>query len=190
MVLLLFLLWDKSFACSEIQVRKAHEWFFGVDFPYWFSYAQLKVESNCIWRTSLDGWGSVGYAQITPKFWDKELKEIAPDWKVKDSSDHYIAHAYILKKMQDCNPCKKLFVMYQCYNRSCNKVLREVGRKCSWEEGLQKCLEKPMNICVWKKDGKCIQYKTDCEINYNYSVKIYEKGVKMERWKTKRWIFW
>ncbi len=190
MVLLLFLLLDRLDACSEVQVRKAHEWFFGLDFPYWFSLAQLRVESDCIWRTSLDGWGSIGYAQITPKFWEKELKQVAPEWKVKDSLDHYVAHAYILRKIQTGNRCQKLFVMYQCYNRSCGKVLREVGKQCRWEVGMEECLRRPVHICVLKRDGRCLQYRTDCDINYNYSLKVYKEGSRLERWRTERWQFW
>jgi len=172
------------------KVRKAHEWFFGIDYPYWFSVAQLKVESGCKWRTSLDGWGSLGYAQITPRFWDKELSKKFPNWKTKDSFDYFLSQAYILWKYHKLNKCKKLFITYQCYNRSCYKVLKETKGCCSWKQGYQECLKKPRKICVWRAKGKCKQYRTDCDINYNYSRKIYRIGIKMKEWETKRWVFW
>ncbi len=192
MGLLLFLPLHEAFAsdCSKLEgkIRQAHEWFFGIDFPYWYSLAQVKVESNCIWRTSLDGWSSIGYAQITPKFWEKELKDF-PNWKIKDQADHFFAQAYILQKYHSQNPCNKLYITYQCYNRSLKKVLKE-NKDCEWDKGFIICMQNPQNICVWKKNGKCLQFRTDCDINYNYSRKIFDEGRKLERWKTRRWIFW
>ena len=172
------------------KVRKAHEWFFGIDYPYWYSVAQLKVESNCRWRTSLDGWGSLGYAQITPRWWDKELSKLFPSWKEKDSFDYFLAQAYILHKYHKINKCGKLFITYQCYNRSCWKVLKETKGCCSWEQGYQECLKKPKKICVWRVKGKCKQYRTDCDINYLYSKKIYKYGKPLEEWKTEKYKFW
>ncbi len=194
LVLPLFLHLPNCFAdnCLKFagKVRRAHEWLFGIDYPYWFSLAQLKVESGCIWRTSLDGWGSLGYAQITPKFWDKELSLLFPNWKVKDNSDYFMAQAYILWKMHMMNRCKKLFITYQCYNRSCRKVLRETKGCCSWAQGYKECKKHARKICVWRKNGKCLQYRTDCDINYNYSKKIYRVGSKWQEWYSKRWKFW
>lgn len=188
---LLFLPLANGTECLKFEgkIRRAHDWFFGIDYPYWFSLAQVKVESNCVWRTSLDGWGSVGYAQITPKFWGSELTKIAPEWKVKDRSDHFLAQAYILWKYNALNSCNKLYITYQCYNRSCKKVIME-NINCIWEKGLSSCLSNPTSICVWKKGNQCLQVRTDCDINYTYSKKIYQEGIKYERWKPKRWLFW
>ncbi len=193
MVLHLFLLGDRVFArdCLKFDglVRKAHEWFFALDFPYWYSLAQLEVESNCIWRTSLDGWGSIGYAQITPKFWEHELRTLFPQWQLRDSADYFNAQAYILSKLHKQNKCGKLYVTYQCYNRSCSKVMKE-NKSCNWKEGLKECNKRPIQICVWKKGDTCVQYKTDCDINYQYSLKVYRYGVSLQKWVIQRWSYW
>ncbi len=171
-------------------VRKAHRFYFGVDYPYWFSVAQLKVESNCRWVRSRDGHGSVGPAQITPKFWDEILRQKYPFWGIKPSQ-YFMAHAYILWKMHKRNKCKSLFITYQCYNRSCYKVLKETKGCCSWYQGYEVCKRTGRNICVWRsKTGKCLQYRSECDINYNYSRKIYKYGKRMTLWKTNRWRFW
>lgn len=171
------------------KVKTAHQWFFGIDYPYWYSVAQLKVESNCRWRTSLDGWGSLGYAQITPRWWDKELSKYFPAWKTKDSMDYFFSQAYILWRLHKLNKCKKLFITYQCYNRSCYKVLKET-KDCSWKQGYKECLKHSKKICVWRVNGKCKQYRTNCNINYSYSKKIYIFGKPMRLWRCKRYSFW
>jgi len=170
-------------------VKKAHRFYFGIDFPYWYSVAQLRVESNCIWRTfSKDGWGSVGPAQITPKFWDKELSELFPDWK-ESPPNYFMAQAYILYKMHKQNKCQKLYVTYQCYNRSCRKVVQENYPECKWEKGFEKC--KPEMICVWRKDNLCKQWKSSCDINYEYSYKVWEFGrVYREGEDGWKWRYW
>lgn len=194
MVQQLFLLLANSLAddCSKFswKVRASHQWFFGIDYPYWFSVAQLKIESNCIWRTSLDGWESLGYAQITPRFWDAELSELFPAWKTKDSTDYFMSQAYILYKYHKLNKCQKLFITYQCYNRSCSKVLNETKGCCSWEQGYKICMKNPKRICVWKVGNTCRQYKIDCDINYNYSKKIYLYGIRLKEWEGYRFTFW
>jgi len=177
--------------CSKYvkEVKKAHRLYFGIDFPYWYSMAQLRVESNCIWRAfSKDGWGSVGPAQITPSFWGRELSRILPDWKESPPS-YFMAQAYILRKAYDYGKCKKLYEMYQCYNRNCRKVDSENWPVCKWEFGLENCMKRPERVCVYKKDGKCLQYKTSCDINYEYSLKIYNFG-RSESDFTGRYQYW
>lgn len=179
-----------SNACNKLKIRQASEFIFGIDYPYWFSVAQAYIESNCIWSTSLDGWGSVGYFQITPRFWDKELKQVGfYNWQIKDSMDSYYAQAYILKKLNSYNHTGKLYVTYQCYNRSCNMVVSE-NKEGDWEKGYERCLEfHNQPICVWKVGNTCKQYRYSCDINYEYSAKIFRKGIKMQEWFTNRWRF-
>jgi hypothetical protein len=176
-------------ACNLLKIRQAHEWFFGIDYPYWFSVAQAKIESNCRWITSLDGHGSIGYFQITPKWFEEELKKAGfYHWQEKDHIDYYFSHAYILFKLHKLNKCRLLYITYQCYNRSCQKVLKE-NSSCKWDEGYINCLQNDNQVCVHKKDGICIQYRSACEINYSYSLKIYKEGKSLEEWKS-RWFFY
>jgi hypothetical protein len=162
-------------------VKSAHEWYLGVSFPYWYSVGQLQVESNCIWRTSLDGWGSVGYAQLTERFlpW---LNEMFPNWKVKGHIDHFYAQAFLIKQLLRQVVCKKLWNVYQCYNRSCWKVNREAKKgKCVWEQAFKICEKQyAENVCVWMTSGGCKQWKSACEINYEYSLRVWQFG---QRWK-------
>lgn len=162
------------------RVKSASEFVLGIDFPWWFNLGQLEAESGCIWRTSVDGWGSIGYAQITPRFWGSVLRRVFPNWDKVGHTDHFLAQAYILKSLLGQIVCEKLWVMYQCYNRSCIKVNREANlAKCDYSKAFDICLENPQFICVWKRfDGSCRQWRSSCDINYSYSWKVYKNGQK------------
>ena len=161
------------------KVRQASEFVLGLDYPYWYNLGQIEAETNCIWRTSLDGWGSIGYAQLTERFlpW---LNEKFPNWKVKGHIDHFLAQAYLIKQLIGQARCKKLWNVYQCYNRSCWKVNREaVQAGCVWDRAFELCNEKfAESICVWKRAGQCLQWRTSCDINYQYSYKVWKNGIK------------
>lgn len=174
--------WGQDY-CKRLshKVKSASEFVLGLDFPWYYNLGQIEVESNCIWTTSLDGWGSIGYAQITPSFWSKTLNKLFPNWKIKDSQDHFLAQAYIIKEALKESYCKnKLWNAYQCYNRNCKKVNREaILSNCSYNLAFKICNEKFVeNICVWKIGDFCKQYRTNCDINYKYSYKIYKNGRK------------
>lgn len=162
-------------------VRRASEFILGIDFPWYYNLGQLEVESGCLWRTSLDGWGSIGYGQITPKFWGKILKRLFPNWDVKDHTDHFLAQSYILKDILRNVHCKdRLWNLYQCYNRSCNKVNREASNSaCLFLVAEKICYDRYLeNICVHKSGDNCLQWRSNCDINYNYSRKVYRFGRK------------
>lgn len=195
-VLMTFILFEQSLAadCRKLlpKVKSAAEFVLGIDFPYWYNLGQIEAESSCLWRTSLDGIGSVGYAQITPSVWDKVLGKFFKDWKVKGNFDHFLAHAYVVKDCISKAVCKKLWNAYQYYNRpTVNREARESG--CNYMRAEQICYNKYVKeTCVLKtKDGTCKQYRTNCDINYSYGRKVYANGKKytggiME----KRWNYW
>ena len=159
-------------------VRRFHYEQFGIDFPYWYSIAQIQKESNCINTLSKDGIGSEGLPQITYRWWAGELKK----HNIKDLktvSNQLKAQAIINKYNYDRLPIKKLYIMYQAYNRNLNTVIKE-NVEGVYEKGLYRCQTKNLqNICVWKlPNGTCKQYRTNCDINYNYSKTIYQYGQK------------
>lgn len=171
-----------TFNCKNLlpKVKQASQYILGIDFPWWYNLGQIETESNCLWHTSLDGIGSVGYAQITPKFWDKILKTLFPNWKIKNHTDHFLSQAYIIKKCLQQAFCSNLWNAYQCYNRNCMKVNQEAFlSQCNYLRAYKICnLRFSKNICVWKKNSMCLQYRSNCEINYEYSYKIWKNGKK------------
>jgi len=176
---------------------------FGIDFPWWYGVAVYKTESNCVWRRSLDGHGSIGIAQITPKWWDKELIQKGFAGYKTDSSQYIQAFSYILKSVYDsvteiCRTrfqTKKLWITFQGYNRSIGKLNREVKQAgvCVYEVWRYYCKE--VDVCVWKNvDGSCKQWCNGCDINGSYSVKIYKSGTQLRREVSVdndgNWYFW
>ena len=159
------------------EIRKAHFEFFGLDFPFWYSIAQAEKESLC--RHSIissDGIGSEGFAQITYKWWQERLKKAGIP-EIKSIPNHAKAQAYINRYEYERTWCKKLFEMYQRYNGGA-LVTNELKRSgsCNWEDGYAKCQRK--DICVWVTSQGCKQWKNACDINYEYSLKIFQISSK------------
>jgi len=158
-------------------IRKAHYYYFGVDFPYWYSVAQAHKESLCRHNVmSLDGIGSEGFAQITYQWWkDKLAKEGIHE--IKSITNHARAQAYINYYYHKQNPCNKLWATYQAYNGG-TLVFKEIERakSCNWEDAKKVCRRK--DVCVWQTPQGCKQYRNACDINYEYSLKIHQIAQK------------
>lgn len=163
---------DRCLRLKEI-TKKAHMEVIGRDYPWWYGLGLMKTETNCRWLKSLDGHGSVGYAQITPKFLDSVLRPLFPDYDKEYSSDHFYALAYItgLELRRAC----RLWQVYQSYNGG-SLVYKECGRakSCLQEECRKECKRK--NVCVWMTKEGCKQYRNACDINYSYSLKVFKNG--------------
>jgi len=182
-------------------IKGYSEWYFGVEFPYWYSIGLLKTESDCVWKRSLDGVGSVGVGQITPRVWDKELRGEGLSFYKEEGNGHHVgAVVYILSKVyrsvtdlcySECRVChslrksrgeKKLWIMYQGYNRSIGKLNKEVRKAgvCDWSRWREVCRD--VDVCVWRnKDGSCRQWRNGCDINGEYSKSVYKHGLYYKR---------
>ena len=181
-------------------VKEASEYYLGKDYPYWYNLATAKKETNCRWLTSYDGHGSVGYFQLTPKFLDYILRPLFPDYDKEYSKDHFFAFAYYLNTLIKSSPTLKLWVSYQRYNGG-DWVLYECKLAKSYDykaciEACYKCREfggKKCRgiVCVWRTPSGCKQYRHACDINYSYSVFIYQKGQDYRVGLSDgRWIYW
>ncbi len=158
-------------------IRVAHYRFFGLDYPWWFSVGQAEKESLCRHNLlSMDGIGSEGFAQITWRWWRDELMKAGIS-EIKSIHNHALAQAYILKREFDRSVCRKLFEMYQRYNGG-DLVSRELKRanSCSWADGYRVCKRK--DVCVWVDGAGCRQWRNACDINYSYSKRVYESGLR------------
>jgi hypothetical protein len=181
-------------------IKRYSEWYFGIDYPYWYTIGLIKNESRCVWRRSLDGLGSVGVGQITPRFWDTELRKEGLQFYAQEGHEHHAgAIVYILKKVYDsttsicslpCSLChqtkypatKKLWIVYQGYNRNIAKLNREVSTlpSCDWSLWEKVCKE--VDVCVWRnKDGSCRQWRNGCDINAHYGLNVYTFGEYYKR---------
>lgn len=160
-------------------VKRVSHRYLGQGFPWWYNLGVAKKETNCKWVSSLDGHGSVGYFQLTPKFLDRMIRPLFPDYDKPYSSQHFEAFAYYIGVLLKSSPVKKLWVVYQRYNGG-DWVLRECERAGCWvwEECYRQC--RRGSVCVWRTASGCKQWRSACEINYEYSLWVWKFG---RRWK-------
>jgi hypothetical protein len=169
-------------------IKRVSQHYLGQVFPWWYNVGVTKKETDCRWVTSVDGHGSVGYFQLTPKFLDKILRPFFPDYDKAYSMQHFQAFAYYIGVLWKSNPVRKLWVLYQRYNGG-DWVVKECKKAGCWvwDECYKYC--KRGNVCVWMTSTGCKQWRSACDINYGYSKKVYENG---QRWKEgeDRILFW
>jgi hypothetical protein len=163
---------ERLVACIKIadKTKLATQRFFGSDFPYWYNIGLAHTETHCRFIISKDGYGSVGYFQLTPKFLDPMLRPYFPKY-TENHMHHFYAFAYYLRSLY-YNP---LWIMYQRYNGG-DLVLKECKRANSVQWGDCKAHCRRKNVCVWFDGLTCKQYRSACDINYSYSQHVYKYG--------------
>ena len=170
-------------------VRVAHYAVFGVDYPYWYGVGQLQQESNCRNVISRDGVGSQGVAQITYRIWQKFLsKKGINDLQSVGNQTH--AQAYIMKNCKQQAYSSHLWVAYQVYNGG-SLVNKEITRarkalnirEVSHDQAREFCKRKIIHF----NNGQSI---SACDINYEYSQKVFKYGNKYKLFETAQYRFW
>lgn len=156
-------------------VRRAHYRVFGLDYPYWYAVAQLKQESLCRDVISRDGVGSQGLAQITFRIWKKHLAEHGV-YDITSVKNQLKAQALIMKDCKKQAFSSHLWVAYQVYNGGAlvNKEITRARaatgmREIPHEVARDYCKRKIITF----NNGQKI---SACDINYEYSEKIYKYG--------------
>jgi len=146
-------------------VRTAHAYYFGLDFPWHYSVAQLQQESRCRDVVSRDCVGSQGVAQITYRWWQKPLAKAGIP-EIDTRENHLRAQAYINWDAWVQNPHRRLWVSYQIYNGG-RLVLQEVERagKVDHAAARAECRRRVIRF----GNGQEIDA---CDINYEYSERI------------------
>lgn len=165
-------------------VRRAHAYYFGVDFPSGYSVGQLQQESNCRDVISRDGVGSEGPAQITYRLWQGPLQKQGVN-EIRTVGKHLKAQAYINYAAWKQAEHKRLWIMYQIYNGGglVNKEIRRAG-KADWKAAYSVCRRKVVRF----KDGST---ESACDINYDYSKRIYRYGQRYGvLGESKQYPFW
>ncbi len=162
-----------------VHIKNTSQYYLGKEFPWWYNVGVAKKETNCRWMSSLDGHGSVGYFQLTPKFLDRLLRPLFSDYDKSYSGQHFEAFAYYVGVLLRSNPVKKLWVVYQRYNGG-DWVIKECERAGCWvwERCHKQC--RRGNVCVWRTVSGCRQWRSACEINYEYGLRVWEYG---RRWR-------
>jgi hypothetical protein len=166
------------------EVRRAHYSQFGVDFPYQYAVGQLQQESGCRNIISRDGVGSEGLPQITYRVWQKPLRAKGVE-SITAIPDQLKAQAIIMKSCY--KPQYGLWVTYQIYNGGA-LVLKEINRAkiAQWDKAKEQC----------RRSQSCFTYKgittcrSNCDINYDYSQRIFKYGERYAKVESKNFKYW
>lgn len=166
------------------EVRKAHFSQFGVDYPYQYGVGQLVQESGCRNILSLDGVGSEGLPQITYRLWQKPLKAKGVA-SIKAIPDQLKAQAIIMKSVYQSK--YGLWVTYQVYNGG-GLVIKEINRAGgeNWVKAKDQC-RRGQSCFTWKGQRSC---RSNCDINYEYSVLVYKYGEKYASVRSSKYRYW
>lgn len=170
-------------------VRKAHYAVFGLDYPYWYGVGQLEQESNCRNVISRDGVGSEGVSQITYRIWKDYLKRYNIN-DIKSIRNQIKAQAYIMKDCKKQAFSSHLWVAYQVYNGGAlvnKEITRARKAYCIREVPHDKAREFCKRKTITFDNG----YKINaCDINYEYSEKVYEYGNKYKIFDSQSYVYW
>lgn len=174
---------DRCFKYVQ-DVRKAHYVTFGINYPYQYGVAQLVQESGCRNILSLDGVGSEGLPQITYRIWQKPLKD-AGIGGIKSIGNQLKAQAIIMRSLY--SPKYGLWVTYQKYNGG-GLVLKEINRAGveDWQKAKDKC-RRGQSCFTYRGVKTC---KSNCEINYDYSQKIFKYAKEYSNVQSTQYRFW
>lgn len=165
-------------------VRKAHYVVFGLNYPYQYGVAQLVQESGCRNILALDGVGSEGLPQITYRIWQKPLKDAGISG-IKSIGNQLKAQAIIMHSLH--NSKHGLWVTYQKYNGG-GLVLKEISRAGieDWQKAKEQC-RRGESCFTYKGKKSC---RSNCEINYDYSQKIFKYAKEYSNVQSTQYRFW
>jgi hypothetical protein len=154
----------------ETDVRIQHTRYFGNSFPYWYGLGQLKQESVCrADATAFDhGMGIAQFMPATAKEINDKLGEkldpYHPDQAIR-------MQAYYMSRLHKQNWVGLLWITYQGYNGGFTNLKRERDRAgiTDWQAMKNVCKRKIIPL----KGGRQLSL---CEVNYDYSRKVYKYG--------------
>lgn len=176
--------------CREFttDVRNSHIRNFDGNFPWWYGLGQIEQESAC--RANVTAFDAgMGLTQFMPATWKQIKKEMGrPDlnpYKAADSIDAQAFYMASIQKKENWTNPKELWISYQIYNGGRTLLYKEYQRAGVLDWDLMK------NECQRRK----IQMKWGvldlCEVNYDYSKKVYSRGDKYRLGKDHySWRFW
>ncbi len=152
------------------QVRQAHMKYLGPGYPWKYGVGQLKQESTC--KESITAFdGGMGAAQFMPKtsqYIQSLMGEKLNPYNPVDATR--MQAFYMARIYQKENPYKKIWFGYQVYNGGFSLLNKEADRAGQPDHDLMRLYCK----------RKVIQLKSGpldmCNVNYDYSTRIYKYG--------------
>jgi hypothetical protein len=158
-----------------IDVRNQHIKYFGPDYPWWYGIGQLRQESNC--RTTVTAFDAgMGIAQFMPAT-HKYIENLIGDGKLDPYNFHHAIRmqAFYMSILHKQNKFsgKPLCYTYQAYNGGWKLLYTESARANSeqWIDMKNACQRRKIKL-------KCGSLLDFCDVNYDYSIKVWKYGNK------------
>jgi hypothetical protein len=156
--------WDYT-----VDVRIQHEKYFGMNYPWWYGVGQLQQESGC--RSSVTAFDlGKGVAQFMPAT-EKEVEKYLGELDMYNPEHAIKAQAFYMARLHRSNPTGSLWLTYQAYNGGWKYLKIEYQRA-----GYVPCWALMRMTCA-RKVLRTKKFVLDfCEVNYDYSMKVYSYG--------------
>jgi hypothetical protein len=155
-----------------IDVKNHHILYMGPDYPWWYGVGQLKQESCC--RTQVTAFDAgMGIAQFMPA--THKYVEGLLGMKLDPYNSHQAIRmqAFYMSTVHKNNKFKNkpLCYTYQAYNGGWKWLYVESERAGSeqWIDMKAACQRKKIKL----KSGSILDF---CEVNYDYSIKVWKYG--------------
>jgi len=175
--------------CIEFKndVRIQHTKYFGLNFPWQYGIAQLKQESGCRADvTAFDaGMGVAQFMPATSKYIQSLMGEALDPYQPEQAIKMQAFYMYRIQTKENFSKEKKLFITYQIYNGGAGNLKKEYIRannKADWELMKNQCKRSKVLL----KNGTYLYF---CEVNYDYSQRIFKYGNSYYPLKSTH-IFW
>jgi hypothetical protein len=156
-------------------VRVQHIKYFGLQYPYWYGVGQLKQESCC--RATVTAFDAgQGIAQFMPKT-SQYIQSLMGETLNPYNPNHAIKmQAYYMSLIhQKENWNVALWLDYQIYNGGRKQLFNEFlkAKIVNWNAMKAQCQRKKIKMKWGVLDL--------CEVNYDYSQKVYKYGNQYRR---------
>lgn len=148
-------------------VRIQHIRYLGSDYPYWYGVGQIRQESGCRPdATAFDG--GQGLSQFMPAT-ERDVEKALGELDMYNPNHALRAQAYYMSRLHKQNIDGRLFLDYQAYNGGWTNLKREIHRAgvVDWYVMRECCKRKVIAL----KNGR---YLNLCDVNYDYSKKIFQ----------------
>ena len=157
-----------------IDVRNQHILYFGPNYPWWYGVGQLRQESNC--RTTVTAFDAgMGIAQFMPATHKYVQNLMGGNEKLDPYNPQHAIRmqAFYMSILHKQNKFKNkpLCYTYQAYNGGWKLLYTESARANSeqWNDMKSACQRRKIKL----KSGSILDF---CEVNYDYSIRIWKYG--------------
>jgi len=166
------------------EIRKWNYHYWGLDYPYHFAVGQAQQESCCRANvTSFDGGEGLFQFTGSTKNWTRE--QMGENLNFYNPSHAIKAGAWYMRKLHKQNWDGALWLDFQAFNGGWTLLKKERARAVltNWTLMKQQCKRK---IIVFKS-GNILNF---CDVNYDYSKRIYKYGQQYKLFDSGKWRYW